>query len=150
MALNHPVMAKNRKVAKLTCKALFLRDKIFYHPRLDIDFTLLIGIFYKNSLLMACSRETHPAIRRPETGGQFAPEEPVSDGPETLARKGLEANKRPVTGGYSARQQQRQIIRGGWRRKQSQANPSPPFSLINREKTGNFDQFRPVLAPDTT
>ncbi len=37
-----------------------------------------------------------------------------------------------------------------WWRKQSEANPSPPISLINRENTGIFDQFRPVLAPDTT
>ena len=53
----------------MTCKALFLRDKIFSLARLDIDFTLLIGVFCKNSLLTPRSRQTHPAIRQPETSG---------------------------------------------------------------------------------
>jgi hypothetical protein len=68
------------------------------------NFTLLTAIFIENSLLISCSRETHPTTRQTETGSQSSPEEPTSDGPETMQRKGLAANKRPVTGPCVARQ----------------------------------------------
>ncbi len=34
----------------------------------------------------------------------------------------------------------------GWRCRESRANPSPPNSLLNREKTGNFRKYRPRIA----
>jgi hypothetical protein len=108
-------MTKNRKVTNSASKPLNLRRKIIFLASKTVDLTLLMIIFIKNSLLMACSRETHPTIRRPETGGQIGPEDPSSDGPETLPTKGLAANKRPVTVGYNARQEKRQIAGGGWR-----------------------------------
>jgi len=109
-------MANNRKVAKLTRKALFLLNIIFYLARTNSGFTLLTGVFIKNSLLTACSYKTHPTIKQPETSGQIGPDRPTSDGPETRAREGMAANKRPVTGGCVASPNQRQIIRDRWRR----------------------------------
>jgi hypothetical protein len=95
--------------------SLILRHKIFSFARRNSDFTLLAAVFIKNSLLTACSYKTHPTIKPAETGWQVATEEPISDGPETMPGKGLVAKYRPVTGGYAARQEQRRIIRGGWR-----------------------------------
>ncbi len=37
-------------------------------------------------------------------------------------------------------------LESGWWCRQSQANPSPPISLINREKTGNFCRIIPQYA----
>ncbi|CAH1387931.1 hypothetical protein [Candidatus Nitrotoga sp. M5] len=96
-------------------KLLILLGEIFPLMRISADFTLLTAVFIKNSLLTSCSNETHPTIRRTETGGQIGPEESLSDGPETMPRKGLAAKYRPVTGGYGAKRKQRRIIRGGWR-----------------------------------
>ncbi len=35
------------------------------------------------------------------------------------------------------------LLKSGWWWTQSQANPSPPNSLLNREKTGNFCRITP-------
>ncbi len=60
MAINHPVMTNNRKVANSSRNSLILGDKIFCLSITDINFTLLTVIFIKNSLLMSLFKGNSP------------------------------------------------------------------------------------------
>jgi len=100
-------------------------------------------------------RSLRAVIAPPNPTEKIAPEKTRRSGPPSAPESALE---NPAVGyemgancGESGElregSRQRMTEETGWRWAQSRANPSPPNSLLNRENTGNFRDFRPLGEP---